>query len=74
MTPPRRSSWLIVNAAAKELARQASDGLLTHCGKLDYSGHIQVNGTLDIARLALAVEAGLRAEFYGSAPENGGAL
>lgn len=78
MTAPRRSSWLIVRAAALELQRQASEGTLTHCGHLDDSGHINLAGTIDLALLARALEEGFRQEFFGPALDayhrNGGAL
>jgi len=60
----RRSSWLILRAAAAELDRQAREGLLASCSTLDDSGHIHVAGTIDLARLACALEGGFRREFF----------
>ncbi|WCT78894.1 hypothetical protein [Novosphingobium humi] len=63
MTVARRRAWAIVRAMAAEIQRQASEGTLSHAGRLDLTGHIELTGTLDLASLANAAERGLRQEF-----------
>ena len=55
---------MVVRAMAAEIKRQETEGVLTHAGKLDETGHIYVSGVIDLARLALVTEAAMTREGF----------
>ena len=61
--PHRRSAWLVVKAMAAEIARQHGEGTIAHAAPMDESAHINLAGSLDLARLADVTERALRGAF-----------
>lgn len=60
----RRLAMAVVKAMAANLQHQHVHCLLTHCGKMDDSGFINVSGTIDLSQLAFVTEDVMRRMFW----------
>lgn len=66
----RRDAWPVVEAAAREIDAQLHcQGAGSRIHVCDHEGRIHVNGTIDLAALAVAIEAALIDFYEDNGPE-----